>query len=90
MLFEKQDSLGLKGWDSYGQEAGIRDVDAFTSCLARPGTMPMIEKGIEAGKALGVSGIPSVMVSGWLYRGGMSAQALETALRTAAEGGNPR
>lgn len=30
------------------------------------------------------------MVSGWLYRGGMSAQALETALRTAAEGGNPR
>jgi hypothetical protein len=29
------------------------------------------------------------MVNGWLYRGGMSAQALETSLRTAAEGRIP-
>jgi len=29
VLLERQDSLGLKPWTSYGAEAGVPDVDAL-------------------------------------------------------------
>jgi len=67
LLLQKQDSLGLKDWQSFAEEAGIPDLKAFASCSKGTATVPMIDKGLAAGRTVGVDGTPTVIVNGLLY-----------------------
>jgi protein-disulfide isomerase len=89
LLFEKQDSLGLKSWPSFAKAAGVRDSIAFAICIESTDAVPLIDKGREAGRRLGVRGTPTVVINGWLYSGGMGAQLLEAAVAAAFEGKSP-
>ena len=66
-LFNKQDSLGLKTWVSYGIEAGIIDTAAFAQCAASKANFSPIEAGIALGKRLQVTRTPTVIVNGWRF-----------------------
>lgn len=65
LVFDKQDSLGLKSWPSYAKEAGVRNARGFARCVTD--TMPVSRVGLgrEAGRKIGVDYTPTVIINGW-------------------------
>lgn len=86
LVFEKQDSMGLKSWLSYAREAGVQDDSAYAECSSGGAVRRRIEEGLELGREIGVSGTPTVMVNGWLYPpGALTVEELEKAIAIALE-----
>jgi protein-disulfide isomerase len=65
-LFARQDSLGLKPWQAYAKDAGVRDTLSFASCLRAPPS-ERIRAGIAFADSLGIHATPTVFVNGWQY-----------------------
>lgn len=65
LVMRKQDSLGLKSWASYAEEAGIGSISAFTECGARPGMAAFVDSGMAAARRLGINATPTILVNGW-------------------------
>jgi protein-disulfide isomerase len=65
VLFEKQDSLGLKSWNSFARDAGIRDTASFNECLSSSTAVEMVDRGIAFADKLQITGTPTVVVNGW-------------------------
>jgi protein-disulfide isomerase len=65
LLFEQQDSFGLKPWSEFATEAGVTDNAAFEACIK--GTEPILRvtDGKALGKALDIQGTPTVVINGW-------------------------
>lgn len=70
LLYDKQDSLGLKSWASFAAEAGIRDTARFMRCFAQDTVVPELlkEDGALAQQA-GVLGTPTLFINGWRFQG---------------------
>ena len=66
-IYAKQDSLGVKAWNSFGADLGVRDTTEFARCMSRPDTMPSIESGVRLAHRFNVTGTPTVLVNGWRY-----------------------
>jgi protein-disulfide isomerase len=67
LLYEKQDSFGLKTWSSYAKDAGVPDSSGFAACAVDTTTIPRVEAGINLGRKLGVHATPTVIVNGWEF-----------------------
>jgi protein-disulfide isomerase len=65
LLFEKQDSFGLKPWTEYATEAGVPDLAAFDACIKRTDPIPRVEEGKRLGAEFDVKGTPTVIINGW-------------------------
>lgn len=89
LVYTKQDSIGMKSWGSYAQDAGIKDTAAFRQCALNP----TMAKRIEAGKGLAdrmhINGTPTVFVNGWRYGRAPGREELEQIVRTVLKGGSP-
>ena len=90
LLFELQDSLGLKSFASFAKDAGVRDTLAFASCISDPAQLtPPIEAGLALGKRIGLTGTPTVVVNGWKLAQVPNAVELERAIGQALKGDAP-
>ncbi len=70
LLFKKQDSLGLKTWESFGKEVGVQDMAAYKKCIRLPAdSFPRIAAGLSAGRKNGVRGTPTIWVNGVRFPG---------------------
>jgi protein-disulfide isomerase len=67
LLFEKQDSFGLKPWVEFAKEAGIADLPAFKRCIDDQRVTPKTQAGIAAGEKLKLEGTPTIIINGWRY-----------------------
>jgi protein-disulfide isomerase len=65
VVFAKQDSLGLKSWESFALDAGIPDPERIQACIREDAVFELIEKGIEFAARMEVQGTPTVFVNGW-------------------------
>ncbi len=65
LLYEKQDSLGLKPWSSFAKDAGVSDLDEFSRCNGRTDAIPRVEAGRAIARRLGISATPTVLINGW-------------------------
>ena len=65
LTFDKQDSLGLKSWNSFAQEAGVPDTLRFSRCLVDTSHVARIESGLALGRKLGSHATPTVLINGW-------------------------
>jgi protein-disulfide isomerase len=65
LTFDKQDSLGLKSWNSFAQEAGVPDTLRFSRCLADTSQVARIESGLSLGRKLGIHATPTILINGW-------------------------
>lgn len=60
-----RDSLGIKAWRRFAEDAAIPDVRSFEACITRPvDSFPRIEAGSDLGGRTGVRGTPTVWVNG--------------------------
>lgn len=90
LLFQKQDSLGLKGWTSFADEAGVADTAAFSRCASETHEIERIENGLRLGEVVGVRGTPTVIVNGWMYPEPPSEERLQTIVNDLLAGGIPK
>jgi protein-disulfide isomerase len=65
VAFAKQDSFGLKTWQSYAAEAGVPDLSRFESCTRRGVIPALVDSGLVAADRLGFHATPTVLVNGW-------------------------
>jgi protein-disulfide isomerase len=64
-LFVMRDSLGLRPFSRFAEDAGVSDAADFEECLRQPGPLrPAIERDIAAAAAAGGSGTPTIIVNG--------------------------
>ena len=66
VVFDKQDSLGLKTWVSYAVESGVQDTTRFNECTASSEPLPRVERGLSIGRRLAIQGTPTALINGWL------------------------
>ncbi len=67
VVYDKQDSLGLKSWSAYAEDAGVADTNVFLRCVRETRAMPRVEDGLATGRALNVRGTPTVIINGWRF-----------------------
>jgi protein-disulfide isomerase len=89
LLFEKQDSLGLKEWESFASEAGLGTGRSIKSCMTSAAVAARVEEAREAGERLGVTFTPTLIVNGWRIPQVPSHAQLGSILAQAAAGDRP-
>ena len=67
IAYSKQDSFGLKPWQSLAREAGVVDTLAFGDCVADTTEVPRLQKGRLLGESLRIHGTPVVIINGWRF-----------------------
>lgn len=65
LLFLKQDSLGLKSWSAYAQEAGISDQISFQNCVEAQRPLERVRAARNLGEEIGITGTPTIFINGW-------------------------
>jgi protein-disulfide isomerase len=88
-LYKKQDSIGIKSWGEFAQEAGIADTAAFRKCAVDPTPVKRIESGKAVGSKIHVSSTPTVLINGWRYGRAPDRIELAQIVQTILSGGSP-
>lgn len=68
VLYAKQDSLGLKSFQSFALEAAVPDAPAFEACNSDVTIPTRVTGDATTARQVGGTGTPTVIVNGWLQR----------------------
>ncbi len=88
-VYQKQDSIGLKSWLSFGLDAGMPDSSQFVDCLASPGASARVEAGFVTARDRQLAGTPTVIVNGWRFANPPNTQELVAAVEKILRGEAP-
>jgi protein-disulfide isomerase len=83
VLYQKQDSLGLKSWSSFAQEAGIQDTAGINLCAMSVAPVARIDASLELGKQVDIKGTPTIAIDGWVYPSSPSSAQIDSAVASA-------
>jgi protein-disulfide isomerase len=75
-VFAGQDSLGLKSVSQFAKEAGIEDVDAFSTCLTRQQLDTLVDLDLEVATSLKLTGTPTLIIDGKVHLGALDGDDL--------------
>lgn len=89
VVFQKQDSIGLKTWTDFAHEAGIRDTSAIDRCVEGGEAAQRVQSDRTVGDRFGVSGTPTVIINGWRFAGTPSDVDLFTTVEALLAGKRP-
>ena len=64
LLFQKQDSLGLKSFGGFAAESGVPDIVAFERCTTSNRVDARILADIQAAERAGAKGTPTIILNG--------------------------
>jgi len=81
LLYQKQDSLGLKSFAEFAKEAGVANLSDFGDCQTRTTSVPAIEADVGAALALGGKGTPTILINETLLPGAPSRSVLDSLIR---------
>jgi protein-disulfide isomerase len=81
LLYQKQDSLGLKSFEGFAAEAGVSDPSRFQACYTRTALVPAIEADQKAALEVGGVGTPTVVINGIRYGGAPDSLGLDRIVR---------
>lgn len=76
LLYRQQDSLGLKPWRSFANDAKIADLAAFERCASSSDEPSRLSQGRALGRRLQISGTPTVFVNRIRFPGTPTEQEL--------------
>lgn len=68
-LYANQERLGATTWPWITSLIPTDQRGAFERCTEENATPPMVVQGVNAGRALGITGTPTILVNGWRYPG---------------------
>ncbi len=67
LLYQQQDSLGLKSWSAFSREARVPDEKLFEKCVKDTIPVAAIEKGRAIAKEMGIQATPTIVLNGMRY-----------------------
>ncbi|HEY4320132.1 MAG TPA: thioredoxin domain-containing protein [Gemmatimonadales bacterium] len=82
-VYNKQDSLGLKTFESFARESHVPDIPAFDRCNSIAGTVPSVEADIAAAKAIGGHGTPTIVINGMMIANSLDSTRIDSLVRAA-------
>lgn len=88
LVYSKQDSIGLKPWESYAEEVKLPEMPGFLSCL-KGGVPRRIEAGKNWASRLQVVSTPTILLNGWRFFGVVSENELSAAIDALLAGRPP-
>lgn len=62
-LFANQDSIGRIPWEKFATIAGVQDLRTFRACVIAANAIPAIARDTAAGKLLGVTATPTLLIN---------------------------
>ncbi len=71
-LYQAQDSLGLKSFETFASEAGVPDLLTFSECNADTASVPDVDRDAAMALALRATGTPTVIINGSMLARGAS------------------
>jgi protein-disulfide isomerase len=78
IVYQNQRQLGVKGVLGLAVDAQIPDMVEFEACARDEKPVPEIERDIQTAKQIGGTGTPTVIINGWLIRGGVEPALLDS------------
>ncbi len=87
VIFEKQDSLGLKSWGSFAQEAASPDSATVARCASGvdSSSASTLREFATWSERVGVDGTPTVLINGWVLGSPPSRLQLDTLISARSE-----
>ena len=82
-------ALGSLSWTYFSEQAGVRDIGAFDTCVNAATSMETIEQRKVIADALGVRGTPAIFVNGWQLPMVPSLEVFDRIVVNAIEGRQP-
>lgn len=89
LLFEQQNSFGLKPWSDFATEAGVPDSAAFEACVKRTEPVRRIAEGKALGSTLDIKGTPTIVINGWKLARPPSVEELDDMVQAILAGKSP-
>lgn len=89
VIYDKQDSLGLKSWGGYAKEAGIADTTAMIHCANNPAPVARIRDGLALGARLHIQSTPTIIVNGYLMDSAPDSAELAAMIAAVRLGADP-
>jgi protein-disulfide isomerase len=85
LLFDKQDSIGLKSFRDFGRDGGVAELTSFDSCLktARPDNR--IAADTSAARYIGGFGTPTILINGLRLASTPDSAALDRLVEAALD-----
>lgn len=80
LLFEKQDSLGLKSFEDFARDAGVPELHSFAVCTKSAWVDSVISADSSSAYRAGGSGTPTFVLDGSRITGGLPDSARLTSL----------
>ncbi len=77
LMYQEQDSLGVKPFVNFAKDAGVPDITAFLLCSDRTDRVPVIERDIADARSIGGTGTPTIVVNDLLLHSIPDAKDLE-------------
>lgn len=81
VVYDKQDSLGVKSWGSFAAEAELPDTARIARCAGARDTSARVLSGLALGRKLRVNSTPTLLVNGWRFLGAPAEQSLDSLIR---------
>ena len=88
-VFERQDSLGLMSWTSFGARASLPDTAGFAKCVQDQGPVARIDSGTAIAERLEIRATPTVFLNGWRFALPPSSDRLSEAITSILAGKDP-
>lgn len=77
LLYDQQDSIGVKTYRQFAQDAGVADLDDFEACLREERFAPRLDEDIRAAYMNAIPGTPTLIVNGLVVPGVSGLAELE-------------
>lgn len=76
-LFAAQDSIGVRDWTRFATTAGVRDLDAFRSCVDDTAPSASLARDTAMARRLGVTATPTLLLNGTRVNGTLPLAVFE-------------
>jgi protein-disulfide isomerase len=88
LVYQKQDSIGLKSWHDFARDAGMPDTAEFRNCALRPAPS-RVAAGTRWARKLELSFTPTILLNGWKFRSVPNEETLAAAIDSLLLGRSP-
>lgn len=82
-LYAAQPEIGVRAWQTFALEAGIRDTGSFNACMADPAIAAAIDGDVKAADKLRATGTPTLLVNGARFTGVPFSSTLDSVVDAA-------
>lgn len=76
LLYAQQDSIGVKPFDRFANDAGVPDIPRFRECLDSGRWGDRVAEDAQLARAIGAKGTPAFLVNGKLFSGAADSARL--------------